>query len=76
MADIAKCKDVLCPSKDKCYRYTAPASKFMQSYFISPRECDAVNCDMFWDNEKCIYCGLERGNHKVSCKVMKITVNL
>jgi len=76
MADIAKCNDVLCPSKDKCYRFTAPASKFMQSYLISERESDAVNCDMFWDNDKCKYCGLERGNHKMGCETRRVKINL
>lgn len=31
MADISKCMDFLCPSKEKCYRFTAPVSQW-QSY--------------------------------------------
>lgn len=50
MADISKCNDVLCPSKDRCYRYTVP-SGLWQSYTNFERECDAVNCNYFWDNK-------------------------
>ncbi len=52
MADIAKCNDVHCPSKEYCYRFTAPASEVWQSYGIFNREDDADNCDMFWANGK------------------------
>jgi hypothetical protein len=52
MADIAKCNDVHCPSKEYCYRFTAPASEVWQSYGIFNREDDADNCDMFWPNDK------------------------
>jgi len=75
MADIAKCNDSLCPSKDYCHRFTAPAGMY-QSYGEFNREEDAYNCDMFWPNGKCKYCGLENGVHKMSCPIMKIQVNL
>jgi hypothetical protein len=52
MSDIAKCSDSLCPSKDYCYRFTAPASLVYQSYGGFSREDDADNCDMFWPNGK------------------------
>ena len=51
MADITKCEDNLCPSKETCYRYTAPASEYYQSYGLFNREEDADNCDMYWDNK-------------------------
>ena len=51
MADISKCEDTLCPSKETCYRYTAPASEHWQSYGLFNREEDAINCDMYWDNK-------------------------
>ena len=51
MADITKCEDTLCPSKETCYRYTAPASEYYQSYGKFNREEDAINCDMYWDNK-------------------------
>lgn len=50
MADISKCNDVLCPSKDRCYRYTAPASTW-QYYTNFDRDSDADNCNFFWDNK-------------------------
>jgi len=59
MADIAKCNDVHCPSKEYCYRFTAPASEVWQSYGIFNREDDADNCDMFWAN----------GNESNKCKL-------
>ena len=76
MADIAKCEDNLCPSKEYCYRFTAPASKLWQSYGQFNRELDAYNCDMFWNNGKCKYCNLENGAHKMSCKTQKTQINL
>ena len=51
MADITKCEDTLCPSKETCYRYTAPASEHYQSYGKFNREEDAYNCDMYWNNK-------------------------
>lgn len=54
MSDIAKCQDENCPSKLMCYRYTAPASEFKQSYGIFNREEDADNCDMFWKTKQSI----------------------
>jgi hypothetical protein len=64
MADIAKCNDVHCPSKEYCYRFTAPASEVWQSYGVFSREEDADNCDMFWANgkesKKCKLNGVKR----------------
>ena len=51
MADITKCEDNLCPSKETCYRYTAPASMY-QSFGIFNREEDADNCDMYWEDKE------------------------
>ena len=75
MADIAKCNDSLCPSKDYCHRFTAPAGMY-QSYGEFNREEDANNCDMFWPNAKCRYCGLENGVHKMGCEIRKIQCNI
>lgn len=52
MSDITKCKDEECPLKEKCFRYTSPASEY-QSYFSgSPRNKndDSKICTSFWDN--------------------------
>jgi hypothetical protein len=75
MSDIAKCLDSLCPSKYYCHRFTAPVGLY-QSYGGFSREEDADNCDMFWPNGKCRYCGLENGVHKMGCETRKIQINL
>jgi hypothetical protein len=74
--DIAKCEDSLCPSKKYCYRFTAPANEFRQSYGQFNRELDAYNCDMFWDNGICKYCNLQNGAHKMGCERNKINITL
>jgi hypothetical protein len=76
MSDIAKCNDTLCPSKDFCYRFTAPANEFRQSYGQFNRESDAYNCTMFWHNGICKHCHQENGNHKMSCPTQKTQINL
>ena len=75
MADIAKCADTQCPSKGICYRYTAPVG-FYQSWVHTHREEDAYNCDLFWHNGICKYCGQKDGVHKMSCETRKIQINL
>ena len=74
--DISKFNDHLCPSKEICYRFTAPVSEFRQAYINTNRECDAYNCDLFWHNNKCKYCGQDQYNHKLSCETHKIRINL
>lgn len=76
MSDISKCQDTGCSSRELCYRYTAPVSERWQSYGSFNREQDAYNCDMFWSNGVCKYCHKENGNHRMSCPIMKIQVNL
>lgn len=51
MADISKCADEKCPSKQKCKRYTA-LSGFWQAYTNFNRQEDEQNCNHFIDNEK------------------------
>lgn len=54
MSDITKCSGVGCPVKDKCYRFTATTSKFLQSYFVEVPYKDG-KCDMYWgDNAESI----------------------
>jgi hypothetical protein len=62
MADIAMCRGygfsdpegvVPCPSRESCYRYTAPVNEFMQSYFADTAELydhdtGDTACDMYW----------------------------
>jgi hypothetical protein len=76
MADISKCNDNLCPSKEICYRFTSPVSEFRQSWINTNRECDAYNCDLFWHNGICKYCGQKDGVHKMGCETRKIQINL
>jgi hypothetical protein len=50
MADITKCSGANCPVKDKCYRYTSPAS-LRQSYFWDTPgkiESKQFSCDMYF----------------------------
>jgi hypothetical protein len=75
MADISKCSDNLCPSKTICYRFTAPPG-FRQTYINTNRESDAYNCDLFWHNGTCKYCGQKEGVHKMSCETHKQQINL
>ena len=70
MADIAKCNDALCPSKEYCYRFTAPASEYLQSYGVFKREGED-SCNMFYPNGVCKYCHQTDGVHKISCPTHK-----
>jgi hypothetical protein len=45
--DITMCEGKNCPFSNKCYRYTAEPSKYMQSYFIEPPIKDG-KCDYYW----------------------------
>lgn len=72
MADISKCMDFLCPSKEKCYRFTAPVSQW-QSYGSFGREEDADSCSYFWEIN-CPKCGQKDGVHKMGCETRKITI--
>ena len=63
MADISKCQDTDCPSKDFCHRFTAPNG--MWQYFHNfNREEDEDNCSHFHpngkDSNKCKLGGVKR----------------
>ena len=45
--DITMCPGTGCPQKEKCYRFTAKPSEYMQSYFMEPPIKDG-KCDMYW----------------------------
>lgn len=54
MADISKCSGEDCPVKEKCYRFTAPTSEFMQSYFFKPPfeiKDGVITCEMYWGEQ-------------------------
>lgn len=51
MADITLCPGTDCPIKESCYRFTAPASEYRQSYFFQPpgkTEDGKFTCEMYW----------------------------
>lgn len=54
MADITMCDRKECPSKDKCYRFTAEPNPYRQSYFAPPYpEIIGDSCEYFTqDREK------------------------
>jgi hypothetical protein len=57
MTDICKCKGeigaIICPYKEKCYRFTAKEDELYQSYFMELPLKDG-KCDHYWgkDGEK------------------------
>jgi hypothetical protein len=50
MPDISKCKGEDCPMKETCYRFTANANEFMQSYFMNAPIKEDDSCEYYWDN--------------------------
>jgi hypothetical protein len=53
--DITLCVGTDCPYKETCYRYTAKANEYYQSYFTEPPIKDG-KCDMYWgDNAEAIF---------------------
>ena len=59
MPDITMCKGqvggIICPYKDKCYRYTAEPNKYRQSFFVELPIKDG-KCDYYWgDNAESIW---------------------
>lgn len=52
MPDISMCRNFLCPSKDKCYRFRAVPSEFRQSYAGFKLEEKEDKCSHFWEITK------------------------
>jgi hypothetical protein len=48
MSDICKCRGTDCPHREKCYRFTAPADEYRQTYFVDPPIKADGTCDLFW----------------------------
>ena len=54
MSDISKCNGVgnggvICPKREKCYRYTSEGDKFWQAWIEAPFTLDPeFKCDIFW----------------------------
>lgn len=49
MPDISMCKNDKCPSREKCYRYTATPGMYQAYVEFSPKEGDD-KCRYFWNN--------------------------
>lgn len=47
MSDITKCADSKCPSRLKCYRFTAKSNPYWQSFGAFGREKCQKKCDDF-----------------------------
>lgn len=46
------CSDKDCPSRERCYRFTATPSEYLQAYGQFGREKDADKCSSFWPVNK------------------------
>jgi hypothetical protein len=75
MADITKCDGKGCDKREFCYRFTAMADRYGQSYFTNAPIKKDGTCDEYWEI-KCPYCGQYAGIHKLSCSTGKITMKL
>lgn len=53
MPDIAMCRDMNCPSRNTCYRFTAKPNIF-QPYQNWNRQEDQEKCPAWWDNNEII----------------------
>jgi hypothetical protein len=52
MPDISMCRNEKCPSKEKCYRYTAKPNEYGQAYSQFSVNPDHDKCDYFVDQQK------------------------
>lgn len=53
--DGTKCYGTDCPIKESCYRFTASASEYRQSYFFLPPGKlidDNFECDHYWETKE------------------------
>jgi len=49
MPDITMCPGDNCPLKENCYRFTAKASEYHQSYFMeAPYDHGMKDCEHYW----------------------------
>jgi len=49
MPDMSMCEGTDCPLKETCYRYTAKANEFRQSYlFDVPFDKEKEKCNFYW----------------------------
>jgi hypothetical protein len=46
------CRGTECPTKNSCYRHTAPVNPEWQSYFTEePYDKEKQECEYYWDNK-------------------------
>ena len=50
MPDIAMCKNITCPLKTSCYRYTAKPNSW-QSYGNFTYDTKNLTCESYWHNQ-------------------------
>jgi hypothetical protein len=52
MPDMSMCEGTDCPLKETCYRYTAMANEFRQTYlFDIPFDKEKGKCDFYWPSK-------------------------
>lgn len=52
MPDITMCNDSKCAARKSCYRFTAKANPYRQSYFVEPPEKNKHgSCGYFMPND-------------------------
>lgn len=49
MPDISKCRNLNCPSKEQCYRFTSEPNLYQTYSDFKPEE-GKDKCDYFWQN--------------------------
>ena len=52
MADLAMCRDKECPARERCFRFTAKPSAFLQTYGMFGRNPRAQYCAHYWPTTK------------------------
>jgi len=52
MTDITMCKGQDCLLRESCYRHTAPANPYRQSYFLTEPLDEIGDCKEWVDNGK------------------------
>jgi hypothetical protein len=51
MPDISKCKGIMCPIRDTCYRFISIPS-MRQAYGSFTYDYETKSCDQYWEDEQ------------------------
>lgn len=54
MADIAMCYGKSCTEKKSCYRFTATANEYRQSYFTESPILPDGSCEYYWTTKSTV----------------------